>query len=54
MAAPSDAWRGMRAGGRLGGQNAVLLEGAEAAVAMPEVGVVLPFVALYEGLTYAV
>ena len=40
------------AGGRLGGQNAVLLEGMEAAVEMPELGVVLPFVALYEGLEF--
>ncbi len=36
--------------GRLGIQSAVVLEGAEASIEIPELGVVLPFSALYEGL----
>ena len=38
------------ADGRLGIQSAVLLEGAEASVEIPALGLVLPFSALYEGL----
>jgi Uma2 family endonuclease len=36
--------------GRLGIQSAVLLEGAEASIDIPELGLVLPFAALYEWL----
>lgn len=36
--------------GRLGARNAVLLEGADAAIELPDLGVSLPFAALYEGL----
>jgi Uma2 family endonuclease len=36
--------------GRLGIQSAVVLEGAEASIDIPELGLVLPFSALYEGL----
>ena len=38
------------ADGQLGIQSAVLLEGAEASVEIPALGLVLPFSALYEGL----
>lgn len=38
------------ANGRLSIQNAALLEGPEAVVEMPDLGVVLPFGAIYEGL----
>ena len=38
------------ADGRLGIQSAVLLEGADASVEIPELGVTLPFLILYEGL----
>ncbi|HUB49395.1 MAG TPA: Uma2 family endonuclease [Acetobacteraceae bacterium] len=38
--------------GRLGIQNTALLEGAEASIEIPELGVVLPFTALYEGVTF--
>jgi hypothetical protein len=41
------------AGGRLGVQSAVLLEGAEASVEIPEFDVTLPFPELYEGLDLA-
>jgi Uma2 family endonuclease len=43
-------WRD--ADGRLGIRSAVLLEGAEAAIEIPEFDVVLPFSALYEGLDF--
>ena len=36
--------------GRLGIRSAVLLEGADASVVIPEFGLALPFSALYEGL----
>jgi Uma2 family endonuclease len=36
--------------GRLGIQNAVVLEGGEASIDIPDLGLVLPFSALYEGL----
>jgi Uma2 family endonuclease len=36
--------------GRLGVQSAVLLEGADASIEIPELGLALPFSALYEGL----
>ncbi len=39
--------------GRLGIQSAVLLEGAEASVEIPELGLALPFSDLYEGLDLA-
>jgi Uma2 family endonuclease len=38
------------ADGRLGIQSAVVLEGAEASIEIPELGLALPFSALYEGL----
>ena len=41
------------AGGRLGFNNAEPLAGSEAAIEMPEYGVILPFAMLYEGLTFA-
>lgn len=41
------------ADGRLGIQSAVLLEGAAASVEIPELGLALPFSALYEGLAFA-
>ena len=41
------------ADGRLGIQSAVLLEGADATIEIPEFGLVLPFSALYEGLELA-
>jgi Uma2 family endonuclease len=41
------------AGGRLGVQSAVLLEGAEASVEIPEFDMTLPFPELYEGLDLA-
>lgn len=40
------------AAGRLGIQNAIILEGADAAIELADVGVVLPFAALYEGLEF--
>ncbi len=40
------------AAGRLGIQSAVVLEGAEASVEIPEFGLVVPFSALYEGLEF--
>jgi Uma2 family endonuclease len=39
--------------GRLGVQSAVLLEGAEASIELPEFGVVVPFTALYDGVEFA-
>jgi Uma2 family endonuclease len=36
--------------GRLGIQSAVLLEGPDASINLPELGLVLPFSALYAGL----
>jgi Uma2 family endonuclease len=36
--------------GRLGIQSAVVLEGADASVEIPELGLALPFSDLYEGL----
>jgi Uma2 family endonuclease len=41
------------ADGRLGIQSAVLLEGADASIDIPEFGLALPFSALYEGLEFA-
>jgi Uma2 family endonuclease len=41
------------ADGRLGIQSAVLLEGADASIEIPEFGLALPFSALYEGLDLA-
>jgi Uma2 family endonuclease len=41
------------ADGRLGIQSAVLLEGLEAFVEIPDLGLALPFSALYEGLELA-
>jgi Uma2 family endonuclease len=41
------------ANGRLGIQNAVLLEGADATIEIPDFRLVLPFSALYEGLEMA-
>lgn len=41
------------ADGRLGVRSAVLLEGAEASVEIPEFGLALPFSALYEGQAFA-
>jgi Uma2 family endonuclease len=41
------------ADGRLGVQTAVLVEGADASIELPEFGLVLPFSALYEGLEFA-
>jgi Uma2 family endonuclease len=38
--------------GRLGIQNAVLLEGAEASIEIPGLDLALPFSALYEGLAF--
>src|SRR5271157_789354 len=38
--------------GRLGIQSAVLLEGADASIEIPEFGLALPFSALYEGLEF--
>jgi Uma2 family endonuclease len=38
------------ADGRVGIQSAVLLEGVEASIEIPELGLALPFSALYEGL----
>ncbi|MBV9249268.1 MAG: Uma2 family endonuclease [Acetobacteraceae bacterium] len=40
-------------GGRLGVRTAVLLEGADAVIELPEVGIALPFSALYEGIEFA-
>jgi Uma2 family endonuclease len=39
--------------GRLGVQSAVLLEGVDASIAIPELGLVLPFSVLYEGIEFA-
>ena len=39
--------------GRLGVQSAVLLEGGDATMEIPEFGLALPFSALYEGLEFA-
>ncbi len=39
--------------GRLGIQSAVLLEGAEASIEIPEFGARLPFSVLYEGIEFA-
>jgi Uma2 family endonuclease len=39
--------------GRLGIQSAVLLEGGDASIEIPELGLALPFSALYEGLEFA-
>ena len=39
--------------GRLGVQSAVLLDGVEASIEIPEFGLALPFSALYEGLELA-
>jgi Uma2 family endonuclease len=39
--------------GRLGIQSAVLLEGAEASIEIPEFGLALPFSDIYEGLEFA-
>jgi Uma2 family endonuclease len=39
--------------GRLGIQTAVLLDGADASIEIPEFGLVLPFSALYEGIEIA-
>ena len=39
--------------GQLGIQSAVLLEGVDASIEIPELGLVLPFSALYEGLELA-
>jgi Uma2 family endonuclease len=39
--------------GRLGIQSAVLLEGADASIEIPEFGLALPFSALYEGIELA-
>lgn len=39
--------------GRLGIQSAILLEGADASIEIPELGLVLPFSALYEGIEFA-
>jgi Uma2 family endonuclease len=36
--------------GRLGIRTAILLEGADAAIDLPDLGVILPFSVLYEGL----
>ena len=41
------------ADGRLGIQSAVLLEGVDASIEIPEFGLALPFSALYEGLEFA-
>ena len=41
------------ADGRLGIQNAVLLEGKDASIEIPGLGLELPFSALYEGLEFA-
>jgi Uma2 family endonuclease len=41
-----------RDGGRLGIRNAMLLEGEDAAVEIPEFGLTLPFSALYEGIEF--
>ncbi|HEX3996327.1 MAG TPA: Uma2 family endonuclease, partial [Acetobacteraceae bacterium] len=38
--------------GRLGIQNAVLLEGAEASIEIPDLGLALPFSVLYEGIEF--
>jgi Uma2 family endonuclease len=40
-------------GGQLSIQSAVLLEGVEASIGIPELGLALPFSALYEGLDLA-
>jgi Uma2 family endonuclease len=40
------------ADGRLGIQSAVVLEGAEASIDIPELGLALPFAGLYEGLEF--
>ena len=41
------------AAGRLGIQSAALLEGADAAIEIPEFGVAMPFAVLYEGIELA-
>jgi len=38
--------------GRLGIQSAIILEGADASIELPEFGLALPFSALYEGLEF--
>jgi Uma2 family endonuclease len=40
------------ASGRLAIQNAVLLEGADASIEIPDLGLALPFTVLYEGIEF--